>query len=252
MNKFLEPLFLWPFLISLVVSLIATPITIKLAWHFGLIDDPKKKKHPKIIHTYPVPRGGGVPILVSLLITSLIFLPQDKHLLGILAGAVLAVIIGVLDDKYDLSPYPRIFTCFLSAGFAVSAGIGFAFITNPFGGIIHLDQPRIYFNFLGGTHSIWVLSDLIALVWIFWCMNIVNWSSGLDGQISGVVPIAALTIAALSFNFTEDVTQWSVVILASICAGAYLGFLPFHLYPQKIMPGYGGTSLAGFLLAILA
>ncbi|NIT04007.1 undecaprenyl/decaprenyl-phosphate alpha-N-acetylglucosaminyl 1-phosphate transferase, partial [Candidatus Saccharibacteria bacterium] len=44
-------------------------------------------------------------------------------------------------------------------------------------------------------------------------------------------------------------TQWSVVILASVTTGAYLGFLPFNFYPQKIMPGYGGGALAGFMLA---
>jgi UDP-GlcNAc:undecaprenyl-phosphate GlcNAc-1-phosphate transferase len=252
MGNHFNALFLFPLLTAFFVSFLATPLVIKMAWRVGLIEDPKKKKHPKVIHTYPVPRGGGIPVLISLLVTSLIFLPLDKHLLGILAGAIFAVVVGVIDDKYDLNPYLRIVTCLVSALFVVGAGVGLAFVTNPFGGILRLDQPRISFGFFGGVHSIWVLSDFLAILWIVWCMNIINWSSGLDGQISGVVPIAALTIAALSFRFTEDVTQWNVAILAVICAGAYLGFLPFHIYPQKIMPGYGGTTMAGFLLAVLA
>lgn len=240
-----------PLIVSFLASFIATPLVIKVAWKVGLVEDPQKNKHPKVIHTYPVPRSGGIPVLIGLLITSLVFLPIDKHLLGILLGAIIAVVVGVIDDKYDLNPYLRIFTGFISAGIVVASGIGIAFVTNPFGGIIHLDQPRIYFDFFG-PHSIWVLSDLLALLWIVACMNVVNWSSGIDGQVSGVVPIAAITIAALSFRFSQDITQWNIAILAMICAGAYLGFLPFHIYPQKIMPGYGGTTLAGFLLAVLA
>ncbi|PIU03423.1 hypothetical protein COT44_03190 [Candidatus Shapirobacteria bacterium CG08_land_8_20_14_0_20_39_18] len=249
---FLKNLFLFPLILSFAVSFVCTPLTIKLAWRIGLIDDPKKKNHPKIIHTYPVPRGGGIPILASLLIASLIFLPLDKHLLGILLGAVFTVIVGLLDDKYDLNPYLRILTCTLCALIVVAVGIGIPFINNPLGGIIHLDQPRIYINLFGGQHSLWLLADFLAVLWIVWCMNIVNWSSGLDGQISGIVPIAAITIALLSFRTPQDPSQWPVAILAAICAGAYLGFLPFHFYPQKIMPGFGGTTLAGFLLAVLA
>ncbi|MFZ5365784.1 MAG: glycosyltransferase family 4 protein [Patescibacteria group bacterium] len=245
-------IFFLPFLVSFFISFISTPIVIKIAWRVGLVEDPQKKKHPKVIHTYPVPRSGGIPILLALLGASFLFLNLDKHLVGILAGATLAVIIGTLDDKYDLHPILRLFTGFLAASLVVGAGVGIAFISNPFNGIIHLDQPRIYFELFGKTRSIWILSDIFALFWIVWCMNMVNWSSGLDGQLSGIVPIAAVTIAILSFRFTEDITQWNVAILAAATAGAYLGFLPFHLYPQKIMPGYGGATLAGFLLATLA
>jgi UDP-GlcNAc:undecaprenyl-phosphate GlcNAc-1-phosphate transferase len=53
-------------------------------------------------------------------------------------------------------------------------------------------------------------------------------------------------------RFSADITQWPIILLAAIVAGAYLGFLPWHIYPQKIMPGYGGASLAGFLLAVLS
>lgn len=248
----LWPYFLIPLLSSFFLSIVFTPLIIKLAWRFKIIDDPKKNKHPKVIHEYPVPRAGGVPILISIVITALIFIPLDKHLVGILLGAILAVVIGTLDDKLNLSPFPRLITNFLCGLLVVGVGIGIAFISNPFGGIINLDQPRIYFEIFGQQHSIWVLSDLFALIWIVWCMNALNWSSGLDGQISGVVPIAAGTIGLLSLSFSSDVTQWPIIILAATVAGAFLGFLPFHFYPQKIQPGYGGTTLAGFLLATLA
>jgi UDP-GlcNAc:undecaprenyl-phosphate GlcNAc-1-phosphate transferase len=53
-------------------------------------------------------------------------------------------------------------------------------------------------------------------------------------------------------KYSSDVTQWPVIILAFTVAGAYSGFLPHNFYPQKIMPGYSGKSLAGLLLAILS
>jgi len=115
-----------------------------------------------------------------------------------------------------------------------------------------LNQPQIPIFFLGKLRTIWIAADLFAFFWIVSCMNFVNWSKGVDGQLPGVVVIAALTIAALSLRFSADITQWSVTILALILAGAYLGFLPFNFYPQKIMAGYGAGTLAGYLLAVLS
>ena len=84
-------------------------------------------------------------------------------------------------------------------------------------------------------------------------MNVVNMGAkGVDGQLTGVTVISALTIAALSLKFSADIAQWPVIILAGITAGAFSGFLPWHIFPQKIMPGYGGSTLAGYLLAVLS
>ena len=83
-------------------------------------------------------------------------------------------------------------------------------------------------------------------------MNIIGWSCGVDGQLPGFVTIAAVIIGILGLRANQDITQWPVIILAAACAGAYLGFLPWNFYPQKIMPGYSGKSLAGFFLAVLA
>lgn len=168
-------------------------------------------------------------------------------------GAALIIIMGLLDDKYDLNPYLRLVLGFAAALFPIAAGIGIAFISNPFGGIINLSQPQLHFSLFGDAKSIWVLSDLFAFFWIVFMMNMLNMGAkGVDGQLSGVVVIAAATIALLSLKFSADITQWPVIILAAITAGAYLGFLPWHIYPQKIMPSYGGAALAGYLLAVLS
>lgn len=250
----IKQLFLPPFLVAFLVAFLTTPLVILLYRKLGWLVYPEKeaKKHPAVIHKYPVPKGGGIPIFLALLFTALIFLPLDKHLKGILLGAGLATIVGVLDDRFNLNPYWRLLTNLFCALAVVGAGIGIAFVSNPFGGIIRLDQPQVSFHLLGEARTIWVLSCLFALIWITWCMNFIGWSGGVDGQLPGIVVIATITIALLSLRFSADITQWPVIILAAITAGAYLGFLPFNFYPQKIMPGYGGKSLAGFLLAVLA
>lgn len=242
-----------PFLIAFLCAFFLTPVVIKFANKTGLIDDPKKNKHPKVIHTYPTPRAGGLAIFFGLLIPSLLFLPIDKHLIGILVGAFILTAMGLLDDKFNLNPYLRLGIQFLVATIPVLAGIGIAFINNPLGtGIIDLSHPQISIN-LFGQHSIWLFSDLFAIFWIVILMNFLNMGAkGVDGQLPGVVGIAAVIIAILSLKFSADITQWAVIILAVITAGSFLGFLPYNIFPQKIMPGFSGSNLAGYLLGILS
>ena len=242
-----------PGLVAFIITILATPLVIKLAHKLKVVDDPKINKHVKVIHKYPVPRMGGLATFFAILVTSLIFLPPDKHLVGILIGGTLITLIGILDDKYNLNPYLRLLLGLFAALAPIAAGIGIAFISNPGGGIIDLSYPQIVFNLLGKERSIWVLSDLFGLFWIIFIMNMLNMGAkGIDGQLPGVVVISAITIAAMSLKFSADITQWPVITLAAILAGAYLGFLPWNFYPQKIMPGYGGSTLAGYILAILA
>jgi UDP-GlcNAc:undecaprenyl-phosphate GlcNAc-1-phosphate transferase len=226
-----------PLLVAFVISYFITPIVIKFSKKLGIMDDPKTNKHPKVIHTKPIPRGGGIPIYFSILFASLFFIPIDKHLISILIGATLIVVMGFYDDKYNLSPYLRLIIGFTAALIPILSGIGISFLTNPLGGIIDLSNP--------------IISDIFALIWIVFLMNMLNMGAkGIDGQLSGVVVISALTITALSFYYSADITQWPVILLTSITAGAFLGFLPWHKFPQKIMPGYGGATLAGYMLAI--
>ena len=83
-------------------------------------------------------------------------------------------------------------------------------------------------------------------------MNAINWSSGVDGQISGVVTVASFVLGMISLSYSADITQWPVAILAFATAGAFLGLTVFHFFPQKIMPGYSATSLAGLLLGVIS
>ena len=238
------------FFLPAVISFLLTPVVIWGYKELGALRG--KKRRDMDTHEKLVPRGGGIPIFIGILAGALILMPIDQHLIGILVGGIVGLAVGVADDWLDLNPYLRLGLLFLAAGAVVAAGVGIAYINLPFWGIVNLDQPRINFWLFGEQKSIWVLSDLFALVFIVGVMNFVNWSKGLDGQLPGIVVVAALTIGALSLRFSADVTQWPVLGLALILAGAYAGFLPWNFYPQKIMPGYAGGILGGYFLAVLA
>jgi UDP-GlcNAc:undecaprenyl-phosphate/decaprenyl-phosphate GlcNAc-1-phosphate transferase len=127
----------------------------------------------------------------------------------------------------------------VAATLCVAAGITIQYVSNPFGpGVIHLTIP--------------FLANLFAVFFIVWNMNIVNWSKGIDGQMPGFVSIAAVMIGLLSYRFIDDPAQFNTAQLAFIVAGSFAGLLVWNWYPQKIMPGYGAGSLAGYFLSILA
>lgn len=250
----LESLFLLPLIVAGGIAYALTPLAIAFAWRFGLIDDPKKNRHPKVIHTKPIPRGGGLSIYIAIAVAALIFLPLDQHLTGILLGGLVLLVLGLADDKYDINPYLRLIIQFAAASMPIMAGIGIAFVSNPLGGaLIDLSNPRIYFELFGEVRSIWIFSDVLAVLWIVALMNFLNMGAkGVDGQLTGVVVVAASVIAFLSLNFSADITEWPVIILAAVTAGAFLGFLPFHKYPQKIMPSFSGSNLGGYMLGVLS
>ncbi len=245
---------LLPFIVSAILTFISVPAVIQIAKYFNLLDDPSKRPHPAHTETRIIPRAGGLAIYFGLAITTIMFIPFAKGIAGILLGAGLLVFVGLIDDYKDVHPYFRLAVNLAAALLAVAGGAGIGFITNPLtGGVIHFDTIRLTFNFLG-QHSILPVADLLAIVWLIWTMNIVGWSTGVDGQMPGFVMIAAITIGFLSFTqiSVDNFPAWTGTTLAFITAGSYLGFFPWNFFPQKIMPGYGGKALAGFLLGTLA
>lgn len=223
-----------PFLLAFIITACLTPIAIKYIKKFGLIDNPKLHIHPAIIHTKPVPRGGGIPLFLGAFITGLLVLPVNNITISIYFAALLALIVGLIDDKLnarskDVSPYLRFLINILTAVIVVGSGVSIKFLTNPFGGIY---IPPI------------LISYLISIVWLIWVMNMLNWSKGIDGQMPGIVAISAIVIGILSLRFVPSGDMAFIdVKLSFIIAGCAVGFLLFNFYPAKIFPGYGATSL---------
>lgn len=241
-----------PFVLSAGSTYLITPCVIQLAKRFKLVDNPKKRYHPAHTHKGIIPRAGGLALLVGILTASYIMLPMNNLLISITISSILLVIVGLMDDRKDVNPYIRLMTNSIAALIVILAGIGVPYVTNPFtGGIISLSSQMFTIPFFG-EHSIQLLADIVTFLWIMWTMSIIGWSSGVDGQMPGFVSIAALVLGILSLRFSiVDPTQLPVTLLAFITAGAFAGFIPWNFYPQKIMPGYGGKTIAGFFLALL-
>lgn len=243
-----------PAIASLLLTVISIPPTIIFAKKFNLVDNPRLRPHPAHTQMRTVPRAGGLAVFIGISLAILFMIPIEKHTIGILLGLLVLLIVGLLDDKYqNLSPYFRLFSQFIAAGVAVGSGIGIKFITNPLGGIIPLNTLILQFNFLG-IHHIILLADLLAIIWIVWVMNMINWSKGVDGQMPGIVTIAAIILGLLSLKLglLGDPSQINVAQLSFITAGAAFGLLIFNWYPAKIFPGFSGSTILGFMIAVLA
>ncbi len=241
-----------PLLVAFLITFGVTPFVISLAKKYGLVDDPKKRFHPATTHVGIIPRAGGLAIYIGTLLPLMLLVPLNQFSVGIILATTLLMLIGLLDDKKDVHPYIRLCTNAIAALFVIASGVNIPYITNPFGlGVIQLDNWKITLDLFGGiTISVW--ADLLAFLWIVWTMNIVGWSAGVDGQMPGFVAISAFVLGILSLRFSQqDTSQLFVTTLAFIVTGSFLGFIPWNFFPQKIMPGYGGKTLAGFLLGIL-
>lgn len=252
-------------LTAFIFTFLATPLTIKLAKKYGLIDNPKLRPHPAHVQNRTIPRAGGLPIYFGIFLTALIFLPITKYLIGIFAGITVLLIMGLFDDKRAyFSPYIRLVLLFLAAALPVGAGVGISFVSNPLQGlpflpaqfsgqIIHLDQIILPFEFYG-PHKIILLADIFALFWIVALTQIVNWSKGVDGQMPGITAVAALTLGLLSLKlyFQGDPNQLNIAKLSFIVLGVSLAFLIFNWHPSKIIPGFSGSAILAFMLAVLS
>lgn len=238
--------------VAFVIACATTPLAIYLARRYGVTTDSASPSHPAHTHTGVLPRWGGIPVMLGIIIPAL-FLVSTPLIRFVLLGALMTGIVGLIDDKYDLSPYSRFFLNIASAGIAVMGGLGIPFITNPFSTVITFSTFSFSFSVLGYSVNILWLSDILAILWIVWCMNMVNWSKGVDGQLPGFTAIAAFFLGLLALRFSRHEVAASVVaMLAFITSASYLGFLPWNFYPQRILAGYGAGSLAGYMLGVLS
>ena len=228
--------FFLPAAISFLITVTSIPQTIKFAKKFNLMDHPKIRPHPANILRRIIPRAGGLALFPAIILSILIFTPQNSSTIGIFGGLTILLLVGLADDKYqNFSPYFRLASQFFAAAVLVVSGVGIDYITNPLGGIIHLD-------------SIPYLPQILSIIWIVWVMNMVNWSKGVDGQMPGAVCVAAFILGLLSLKLNIlDVAK-----LSFITAGSSLGLLIFNWYPAKIFPGFSGSTILGFMIAALA
>ena len=240
------------FLSSFLITILTTPLAINFAKKFKLLDDPKKRPHPAHIQNRIVPRAGGIPIFIAIAVSTLLFAGVSFINIEIILALTLLLVVGLLDDFLtEFKPWIRLGLQILAALIAVISGIGIDFITHPLGGILYLNTYN--FNFFG-FGEINLIADIFALVWIVWMMNMVNWSKGVDGQMPSITFVTFIILGLVSFNFYNlgDPNQLVIALLSFICAGASLGFLIFNFHPAKIFPGFSGSTILGFMIAVLS
>ncbi len=225
-----HPEVLWGFVLALGVVLVLTPAVGRFARILGVVDQPGERRR---IHLRPIPRLGGIALLLGIFVPALAFLSLNGAYRGILLGAAVATCVGVVDDFRGLPWWAKLGGQGAAAGIAVGFGVEVDRFTFPFLGI--QDLPA------------WV-GVPATLIWIVAIMNMVNFLDGMDGLAAGICAIAGSTFAVIALSLGKP----QAAILAAIVAGACFGFLRHNFYPARIFMGDSGALLLGFTLATLA
>jgi UDP-GlcNAc:undecaprenyl-phosphate GlcNAc-1-phosphate transferase len=147
------------------------------------------------------------------------------ELAGILLGAVGMVLLGCLDDKYELSPRAKFAGQFLVAAVVVASGVR-----------ITLFVPNLVFSYG------------ITILWILTIVNAFNFMDNMNGLCAGLGAIGAWYFAMVA---AAD-GQYLVALMAFLTFGALLGFLPYNFPKARAFLGDSGSHLIGYLLAVLA
>ena len=207
-----------------VVSCALTPLVKVLAKKVGAMDIPKDERR---MHHVPIPRMGGLAIFLGFIVSVLVFqnLNVSTELQGILLGAVIIVILGVMDDILTLPALPKFCV-------QIAAAI-----------IVVLYGCRIE-HFMGFTLPDW-LSCPVTVIWIVAITNAVNFIDGLDGLAVGVSAIATASLIVIALMVKEV----NIVIILCALFGACLGFIPYNMNPAKIFMGDTGSTFLGYILA---
>jgi UDP-N-acetylmuramyl pentapeptide phosphotransferase/UDP-N-acetylglucosamine-1-phosphate transferase len=222
-----------PFLGALVLTLVLTPLVREMNRRLGMVDKPD----PRRINKVPIPRGGGLALVVGVTVSYAVFvlwsgrpamlgMTDSAFLrLGILAVAMAAV--GLADDKFSLAPKVKLLGQVVIAALAwILAGVGFRDLC-----------PWL---------PAW-LDFLLTVCWIVGAVNAFNLIDGLDGLASGLAFIATLGMAgALAFSGRVTSTCFYFAF-----AGGLLGFLRYNYNPASVFLGDCGSMFIGFTLAVM-
>lgn len=237
--------YLYIFLGAALATAILTLIVKRLAVFFNIVDNPDAGgAGARKIHTRPIPLLGGLAIFI-IFFGGLFLFPGNffsgnlhfSHLIGFFIGALVLVIGGSLDDKYDLKPSRQIIFPLLAIAAVILGGVEIAKMTNPFGG---------YFD----LRTMAFISPLLIALWLLGMMYTTKLLDGVDGLVSGVSAIGGLVI--FLFTLTTRYYQPDIAFAAILLAACCFGFLIFNWHPAKIFLGEGGSLLLGYILGVLA
>jgi len=214
-----------------------TPLLRAFANRFGLLDAAVGSRK---IHGKPIPRLGGVAIVVSFYIPIAALLlygtgmgfrlfENRARTFGLLGGGLVIAALGLIDDLRGAGALLK-FTVQFAVAFALyQVGFRIEHIATPFGATVDLGLFSLPFTML----------------WMVGVVNAMNLIDGLDGLAGGVALFALGTTLAVAF-FRGDVVM---VLFSATLAGSVLGFLFYNFNPASIFMGDTGSMFLGFVLA---
>lgn len=220
-------------LAALVVSFLMTPVVKSFAYKVGAIDVPKDDRR---MHKEPIPRLGGLAIFFGFMVSILLFVEITPEMRSICLGAVIIVVLGVVDDIMALPAMLKFVIQIAAALIPALNGVVIQAFSNP-----NIFSDNLY----------WVLGWLsvpFTVLWIVAITNAVNLIDGLDGLACGVSAISSMTLLVIALTVSEP----QVALLMAALAGACLGFLPYNLNPAKIFMGDTGSTFLGYVLAVVS
>ncbi len=218
----------FPFLLAMFVSYVLTPYIKKLAFHVGAIDKPDNRK----VHKKIMPRLGGLAIYIAFMIACLASLELTWDIFGILLGGTVIVVVGMLDDIYQLPAKVKLLGQIVAACILVLFDIRIEWLNNPFGGYFYLEWLAVPFT----------------IFWVISFTNVVNLIDGLDGLAAGVGAIASITVILVSI----PLGYYHVAIMTAALAGGIVGFIRYNFNPATIFMGDTGSMFIGYMLAAIS
>jgi UDP-GlcNAc:undecaprenyl-phosphate GlcNAc-1-phosphate transferase len=235
-------------LTTAVVTFLLTGLARILALRIGAVAMPRERD----VHRAPIPRLGGLAmyggILGGVLLShQLPVLRRSFEFSGDVVGVLLAggiiMLIGALDDRFELDSLTKF------AGQVTAAGVLVLY------GVQWFIFPWVPWN--GGSGSALILGQdqavLVTVALAVVLINAMNFVDGLDGLAAGIGFIAAVAIGAFTLQLLHrsggSVSVYPPTLIAALVAGACLGFLPHNFQPARIFMGDSGAMLIGLMLA---
>lgn len=178
-------------------------------------------------HDRPTPTMGGIAIAASTVIGFLVVLVEPAVLpwadtwVPVPLAALAMFVVGILDDRLQLSPLAKLVSSLIVGAFLVFA--------------LSRSQPD-------GLTSV---QTLVATVWFAGLCHALNLLDNMDGLAGGVALVAAVFLAVLLF----EPLGAAIVLLLFALAGALLGFLYWNRTRARLFMGDCGSLFVGALLA---
>ncbi len=249
------------FAVSFLLSFFGTKLLIPYLKSKAIFDTPNERSNHKI----PIPRGGGIAIVGSILICLIAAISHHTEMmlpkLPIFIGFFILALISWIDDRKPLSAKIRLLVQIVIVSICIyTIFVGRDIMGECFIGLYVIGQnyQTILFQ---GLLPFWLDIIITAFIWI-WFINLFNFMDGIDGITSvetlsiciGIVIISLIGLVFYHLDYSViPIRGWETnyAFYATMIAGATLGFMIFNWSPAKIFMGDVGSIPLGFILGWL-